>query len=188
MSLDKWNCKNLVGILTEHCLLREHAHRIGLVRSDMCAHCMIEGTTESVEHILCNCPALSIRRHARLEMYFLDDLKCVADISLHRLRSFTKQVKFLTTEQLLQTEQATNSLVWTSVYLLFWCAKSPFAAYDWRDLPTLTNQPISNETYRFSGMSIGSPVSRNWSRWILIFFLSAFLRFMQTIEILDPFL
>ena len=49
----------VVGVLTGHCLIGQHAKRLGLFSNDFCRSCRDEKEEESIPHLLCNCPALS---------------------------------------------------------------------------------------------------------------------------------
>lgn len=60
LSLNKENLRWVVGILTGHCQLRKHLHRIGVARSSRCRKCGL--AEESSEHILLECEALGRSR------------------------------------------------------------------------------------------------------------------------------
>jgi len=57
----------LTGLLTGHCRLHSHLHKIGIADSELCRFCCME--EESSAHIICDCVALSIRRNRLLGMY-----------------------------------------------------------------------------------------------------------------------
>ena len=49
-----------MGILTGHCHLNKHLHRIGIKPDSRCRLCEVE--EESAEHILLDCEALALSR------------------------------------------------------------------------------------------------------------------------------
>lgn len=55
LALTKSEIKTLAGILTGHCGLKSHMHKIGKSQEDTCRLCMEE--SETAQHILCECPA-----------------------------------------------------------------------------------------------------------------------------------
>jgi zinc-binding in reverse transcriptase len=57
LNLTKTEIKTLSGILTGHCDLRSHMHRIGKALEDTCRLCMEE--RETAQHIMCECPAVA---------------------------------------------------------------------------------------------------------------------------------
>ncbi|KAJ8973499.1 hypothetical protein NQ317_018772 [Molorchus minor] len=53
--------KVIVGLLTGHCALKGHLHRIGLYNGDLkCRLCNRE--TETAQHVLCYCETLDRKR------------------------------------------------------------------------------------------------------------------------------
>ena len=55
-ALDKRDCRNMIGILTGHSLVAAYACRMGLTG---CRKCQEQGARETMEHLLCTCPALA---------------------------------------------------------------------------------------------------------------------------------
>ena len=47
LSLRRKECRTLVGILTGHCLVAAHAHRLGIIDDDTCTKCMEQGVRGS---------------------------------------------------------------------------------------------------------------------------------------------
>ena len=58
------NVRLYVGAITGHCKLKKHLHTMGLVESPLCRGCKQED--ETVEHVLCHCPALALKRGSML--------------------------------------------------------------------------------------------------------------------------
>jgi hypothetical protein len=55
LTLTKSELKTVTGILTGHCGLNHHMHRLGKSQEDTCRLCMEE--SETAQHVLCECPA-----------------------------------------------------------------------------------------------------------------------------------
>lgn len=53
IKLSKENIRTLTGLLTGHCNLKKHQHRIGRVDSPLCGGCGIE--EETPLHVMCDC-------------------------------------------------------------------------------------------------------------------------------------
>ncbi|XP_011169786.1 uncharacterized protein LOC105202805 [Solenopsis invicta] len=62
LSLDKRDLTTLIGLLSGHCQLKYHLNTIGKIEDDDCRFFM--ETAETVEHIMCDCPAIG---HLRQE-------------------------------------------------------------------------------------------------------------------------
>lgn len=73
LNMDKQSLREMVGILTGHCLVRKHARRLGLVNDDECRFCEDIGSAEDVLHILCECPALCRKRFATFGLSFIHE-------------------------------------------------------------------------------------------------------------------
>ena len=67
-TLNKNNIRRLIGVLTGHCTLNKHLHKIGLHWSPICDKC---GGIESAAHFLCHCPAYITARRKILGRYIL---------------------------------------------------------------------------------------------------------------------
>lgn len=102
LSRTRTECSTLMGVLTGHCWLRDHAHRIGLYEDNKCSHCKVTGSVESVEHLLCSCPALARKRFYCLGSYFLGDLADASSLPIGGMANYTKSWNFLTAEQMLR--------------------------------------------------------------------------------------
>ena len=70
LSLTKSEMKTVTGILTGHCGLKYHMHKIGKSQDSTCRLCMEE--SETAQHILCECPATARVRLKRWGEGFLD--------------------------------------------------------------------------------------------------------------------
>lgn len=99
LSRTRAECSTLLGVITGHCWLREHAHRIGLFETNRCSHCKAVDSVESVEHLMCFCPSLALKRFESLGSYFLDDLADVSSLPIAGVSRFAKSWHFLTAEQ-----------------------------------------------------------------------------------------
>ena len=65
LSLDRANIRRVIGLMTGHCHLRGHLHKMGLFNEEpMCRLCCEEEETAS--HILFECVALSKWRYVSL--------------------------------------------------------------------------------------------------------------------------
>ena len=80
----------VVGVLTGHCLIGQHAKRLGLFSNDFCRSCRDEEEEESIPHLLCNCPALSHKRMVHLGSPFLEVLGDIASLDVMRIYRFIK--------------------------------------------------------------------------------------------------
>ena len=91
LSLSRPDISLLVSVMTGHCLIGRHAVRLRVAASDFCRSCGDEEEEESIEHLLCTCPALARRRVLYLGSYFFGDLGELAGIDIGRLRGFLRQ-------------------------------------------------------------------------------------------------
>ena len=57
-----------------HCLTESHAKKMGLTIADGCRRCKEPGVGETLEHLLCECPALAPFRLAHLNSPFVDSM------------------------------------------------------------------------------------------------------------------
>ena len=69
LSLDRVSIRLLVGI-TGHCMIGRMSERTGYPRNDLHRSCLDEEEEESVQHLLCDCPALQGSRLQCL-LYFV---------------------------------------------------------------------------------------------------------------------
>jgi len=64
----------LAGVLIEHCYISRMAQRYGGPYQDFCRSCGNVEEKRTVQHVLCNCPALAIRRSCFLGKPFFEEL------------------------------------------------------------------------------------------------------------------
>ena len=88
LSLSRPDVSLIVSVMTGHCLIGRHAERLKVLSNDFCRSCGDEEEVESIEHLLCLCPALSRRRRATLGSYFFVELANLADVGIRQLLSF----------------------------------------------------------------------------------------------------
>jgi hypothetical protein len=69
LSFNRTPSRNVNGVLTGH-NLRGHLHLIGLIDSPLCRKCGEEEETSI--HVLCECEAVALFRHAYFGSFFLD--------------------------------------------------------------------------------------------------------------------
>ena len=70
LSFNRTQSRAVTGLLTEHNTLRRHLHLMGLSDSPLCRRCGAQDETSA--HILCECEALALLRHAYLGSFFLE--------------------------------------------------------------------------------------------------------------------
>lgn len=81
LSLNRKDLSLISGIYTGHCLIGIHAIRLGLPGNEECRSCGAIDSTESIEHLFCECDTFWHKRFMHLNKYFLD--------GLHELTLFT---------------------------------------------------------------------------------------------------
>lgn len=91
LSFDRKRIRTLVGVITGHCPIGTMATRLGVPSNEFCRSCRDERETESIVHLLCECPALKERRLACLGARFFDDLDDLAEIALMDLNRFIQR-------------------------------------------------------------------------------------------------
>ena len=91
LALERKRLSTLVSVLTGHCLIGEHARRLGINSNDFCRSCGDEKEVESVEHLLCDCPALSKRRLVILGSAFLGSLTDLSGTDIRTIDKFVYQ-------------------------------------------------------------------------------------------------
>lgn len=79
--------RTLIGVITGHCTLNKHLHRMNLAQSATCRHC--NDMDETPIHLLTDCPALNIKRKKYLEEHFLNEQQ-IKDIKLDKIWSYFK--------------------------------------------------------------------------------------------------
>lgn len=85
----------LIGVVTGHCDVRDFTSRWGIVDTDYCRVCGDEEEAESIEHLLCRCPALLTRRRRCLGWYQLDGLMALQRVPLVNLLEFVRGLEWL---------------------------------------------------------------------------------------------
>jgi hypothetical protein len=85
-----WGCKAILGLLTGHNTLRRHLYVMGLNESHLCRRCDAEDQTSA--RVLCECEALTTRRHTCLASFLLDPEE-VRSLSLGAVRNFINPLK-----------------------------------------------------------------------------------------------
>lgn len=91
--LNKSDIKLITGMLTGHCSLRYHLHKLGLAEDNICRHCNEE--EEKTEHVLCECPALYRKR----QKFFGKDYVSPNEIKELDIGKLLEYIKCLTTLQ-----------------------------------------------------------------------------------------
>ena len=80
IELDRGKLRRAVALLTGHCLLGSHSHKMGLADTSECKRCSLEEDT--IEHFLCECPAIKQKRLKYLGSYIFKDLLGLSDIRI----------------------------------------------------------------------------------------------------------
>lgn len=78
-----------MGLLTGHCKLYKHLHRMGIVNSDLCRYCYTQ--EETAAHILCDCEELAEYRRKHLGDYFTSVIE-VSSISSSSLLKYIEGI------------------------------------------------------------------------------------------------
>jgi hypothetical protein len=87
LSFNRTQSRVVVGLLTGRNTLRRHLHIMGLCNDPICRKC---GTEEETSvHILCDCKALALLRHAYLGSFFLDP-EDIRVLTMGAIWNFTK--------------------------------------------------------------------------------------------------
>ena len=86
-NLRKNQIRIVTGLLTGHCKLNKHLHKMRLVNSDMCRYCYTH--EESAAHIMCDCEELLEYRRKHLGSY----ITRVTEISQLPLANLLKYVE-----------------------------------------------------------------------------------------------
>ena len=88
VKLSRYNARVVSGIITGHCAIGVHAERLGVLHNDFCRSCRNEEEIQSVRHLLCDCPALSVIRMRTLGSYFFSELEDLGNVKLTDLLRF----------------------------------------------------------------------------------------------------
>ena len=75
LSFNKVDLRLITGLLTGHCCLKYHLHKIGKSEDSTCRFC--NEAPETAEHILCSCEAISFKRLDHLSKAFLTPTEVV---------------------------------------------------------------------------------------------------------------
>jgi len=84
----------LLNALTGHCLIGTHALRLGLSNHDFCRSCKQIDEEESIEHLLCFCPAHNLKRFHTLGSYTLPNLEAIQGVRIQKLLCFLRRTKY----------------------------------------------------------------------------------------------
>jgi len=71
-----------------------NAHRLGLSNHDFCGSCKQIDEEESIEHLLCFCPAHNLKRFQTLGSYTLPNLAAIQGVSIQKLLCFLRRTKY----------------------------------------------------------------------------------------------
>jgi hypothetical protein len=92
VSFNRTQTRVVIGLLTGHYTLRRHLHIMGLCNHPICRKCATEEKTSV--HILCECEALTLLRHAYLGFFFLDP-QDIRQLGMGAIWNFAKQTGHL---------------------------------------------------------------------------------------------
>lgn len=90
LGLNKNDLRSLIGVLTGHNPLCYHLKRMGFQVSELCRWCGGSEIEEDSFHFLCQCPALSQRRHRILGAFLFQNLDDIEDLHPMQLIKFLK--------------------------------------------------------------------------------------------------
>jgi len=96
LKLSRTECGMLIWALTGHWLDGANAGRLKAPQNDFCRSCRDEEEVETVEHLLCFCPALCRLRLKHLRSPFIDDLTEISEINLKNISAFIKSSEWKT--------------------------------------------------------------------------------------------
>lgn len=80
-------------------MIERLSERINYPENDFCKNCFDEKLEESIQYLLCDCPALSEGRQQFLGMFSFSDLECLKDVRLINLLKFVKIKAWFRREQ-----------------------------------------------------------------------------------------
>jgi len=84
----------LLNAIAGNCLIRSRALRLGLSYHDFCRSCKQIDEEESIEHLLCFCPAHNLKRFQTLDSYTLPNLAAIQGVSIQKLLCFLRRTKY----------------------------------------------------------------------------------------------
>jgi len=90
LKLSRRECGMFIRALTGYWLVGAHAGRLKALQIDFCRSCRDEEEVETVEHLLCFCPALCRLGLKHLGSPFIDDLTEVSENNLKNISAFIK--------------------------------------------------------------------------------------------------
>ena len=95
LNLSKAEIRVMTGIITGHCNIRTFNSKWDLDATDYCRLCVDEEETETIEHLLCHCPALAYRRHRLMGAHFLPGLSFFTSTEPALIYSIIRNIKWL---------------------------------------------------------------------------------------------
>ena len=95
LSRSRRDVSRLTAVLTGHWLIGRHGIRLGIVRGSHCRSCGIPGEEETVEHLLCDCPALQNIRLRILGDHILDDLSVISRVGFGDLIRYLNRTRWV---------------------------------------------------------------------------------------------
>jgi len=84
----------LLNALTGHSLIGTHAHMLGLSNHDFCRSCKQIDKEESIEHILCFCPAHNLKGFQTLGSYTHPNPAAIQGVNIQKLLCFLRRTKY----------------------------------------------------------------------------------------------
>ena len=99
LTLNRRELALAIGVFTGHLLIGTHAERLAVAHNDFCRSCEDEEEPESIQHLLCNCPALMRNRHELLGSCFLTNLTEVAKLKTKKVICFVESTKWFSREE-----------------------------------------------------------------------------------------
>ena len=95
LSMDRMSLRKVIGVITGHCAIGAMRIKWDAMASESCRLCEEADELESIEHILCHCPALQRRRQRWFGCQFLDELSDIREQSLDNIRGFVLGLDWL---------------------------------------------------------------------------------------------
>ena len=96
VTFDKSAVRLLTGVITGHCAIAPMLQRWRIPTSSLCRSCNDTEEIETIQHFLCDCPGLQIRRQKHLGSRFFNNLADIAEMKLSHLLDFIRSSKWLT--------------------------------------------------------------------------------------------
>ena len=92
LMLSRNNLRTVTGILTGHCHLNKHLHRLGISNNALCSKC--KKVEETAAHILCKCEAVALSRYKYFGLASMSP-KDFTDISLSKILDYVNSLGIL---------------------------------------------------------------------------------------------